>query len=76
MTTEAQRQGEQRKDRGERTFALGQSQAAALGCPFNWELVYAPEAKHSTSEMIHSQCMLKAMELSNSPRARQKSRSR
>jgi hypothetical protein len=61
-TTEAERQGAQRKDRGERTFALGQSQAAALGCPFGWELVYAPEGGHSASQMIHSQCVLKAME--------------
>jgi hypothetical protein len=63
MTAEAERQGSQRKDRGERTFALGQSQAAALGCPFGWELVYAPEAEHSNAQMINSQCVLKAMEL-------------
>lgn len=62
MTPEAQRQGEQRKDRGERTFALGQDQASALGCTFGWELVYAPQAEHSTSQMIHSLAVLKAME--------------
>jgi hypothetical protein len=62
MTPEAQRQGEQRKDRGERIFALGQSQAAALGCPFGWELVYAPQSKHSDLQMIHSLSVLKAME--------------
>ncbi|WP_046861565.1 alpha/beta hydrolase [Microvirga massiliensis] len=67
MTTEAQRQGEQRKDRGVRTFALGQSQAAALGCSFGWELVYAPEVEHSTSQMIHSPCVLRAMELFDAP---------
>jgi hypothetical protein len=62
MTTEAERQGEQRKDRGERTFELGQSQAAALGCPFGWGLVYAPHSEHSDSQMIHSLSVLKAME--------------
>jgi hypothetical protein len=74
MTPEAQRQGQQRRERGERTFALGQHQAAALGCPFGWELVYAPESEHSASQMIHSQCALKAMELSNFPNVKQKPR--
>jgi hypothetical protein len=72
MTTEAQRQGAQRKDRGERTFALGQSQAAALGCPFGWELVYAPKGEHSASQMIQSQCVHDAMRLFGSPRVRRK----
>jgi hypothetical protein len=66
MTVEAKRQGEQRKDRGERTFELGQSQSAALGCSFGWELVYAPEVEHSDNQMIHSPCIAKAMELLNS----------
>ncbi|MGO4388538.1 hypothetical protein AB4Y85_13470 [Microvirga sp. 2YAF29] len=62
MMPEAQRQGEQRKDRGERTFELGQSQAVALGCPFGWELVYAPKTKHSDFQMIHSLSVLKAID--------------
>jgi pimeloyl-ACP methyl ester carboxylesterase len=67
VTHEAQRQGEERKDRGERTFALGQDQAASLGCSFGWELVYAPQAEHSTTQMIHSLSVLKAMDLFSSP---------
>jgi len=62
MTPEAERQGGQRKDRGERTFALGESQAATLGAQFGWQLVYAPHSEHSASHMIHSLCILKAME--------------
>jgi hypothetical protein len=71
---EAQRQGVQRKHRGERTFALGQQQAAALGCPFGWQLVYAPQGEHSTSQMIDSQWVLEALELFNAPRTRNKPR--
>jgi hypothetical protein len=62
MTVEAQRQGAQRKDRGERTFALGQRQASRLACRLGWELVYAPETGHSTSEMIHSMSVIRALE--------------
>jgi hypothetical protein len=70
MKPESQRQGMQRKHRGERTFALGQRQATALGCPFGWQLVYAPEGEHSTSQMIQSQCILEAMEPSNEPKVK------
>lgn len=60
---EAQRQGVQRKHRGEKTFALGQQQAGALGCSFGWQLVYAPHGEHSTWQMIHSHGVLQALEL-------------
>ncbi|MGO4386931.1 alpha/beta hydrolase [Microvirga sp. 2YAF29] len=70
MKPESRRQGVQRKHRGERTFALGQRQAAALGCPFGWQLVYAPEGEHSTWQMIQSQCVLDALELFRSSEVR------
>ncbi|MXQ12276.1 hypothetical protein GR328_12540 [Microvirga makkahensis] len=60
-TIEARRQGMHRKDRGERTFVLGQSHAAALGCPFGWRLVYAPKGVHSASQMIRAPRALDAM---------------
>jgi hypothetical protein len=65
MKPESRRQGAQRRHRGERTFALGQRQAAALDCPFGWQLVYAPEGEHSTWQMIQSQGVLDALGLLN-----------
>jgi hypothetical protein len=76
MTPEAERQGKQRRDRGERTFALGESQAAALGCSFGWQLVYAPQSEHSASQMILSPCVLKAMERLGPYREKRKLRKR
>ena len=73
MKPESRRQGAQRKHRGERTFALGQRQAAALGCPFGWQLVYAPEGEHSTWQMIQSKWVLEAMDLFDMPKVRRKS---
>jgi hypothetical protein len=74
MKPESRRQGVQRKHRGERTFALGQLQATTLRCPFGWQLVYAPEGEHSTSQMIQSQGVLEAMDLLNAPSPRRKPR--
>jgi hypothetical protein len=72
MKPESQRQGVQRKHRGERTFALGQVQAETLGCPFGWQLVYAPEGEHSTWQMIQSQWVLEAMKLFAAPSTKRK----
>jgi hypothetical protein len=74
MKPESRRQGLQRKQRGERTFALGQRQAAALSCPFGWQLVYAPEGEHSTWQMIQSQGVLDALELFSRSSVRSRSR--
>lgn len=70
MKPESQRQGAQRRHRGERTFMLGRRQAAALGCAFGWQLVYAPDGEHSTTQMIRSRRVLEAMNFSDAPEDR------
>jgi hypothetical protein len=70
MKPEAQRQGAQRRHRGERTFILGRRQATALSCAFSWQLVYAPEGEHNTAQMMRSRRVLKAMNFSDMPEDR------
>lgn len=46
------RQGENRLDRGLKTFAQARATAADNGWPFGWRLVVAPGVDHSAEEML------------------------
>lgn len=52
MTDEAQRQGENRLDRGLKTFAYAQQVALDNNIDFNWSLVIAQGIAHSSSGML------------------------
>lgn len=54
QTPEAERQGRNRLDRGERTFDAGRRMAAAHGWPFNWQLVHADNVGHSARDMLNA----------------------
>jgi len=58
---EAERQGVNRLDRGERTFALARQVAEENGWPFNWRLVHAEDVGHSGRGMLQSDYMIEAL---------------
>lgn len=60
----AQRQGENRLDRGLNVFTAAQQLAQAQGWPFNWRLVTAEGIAHEGGRMMRSPEMLEAMGLS------------
>lgn len=58
---EAERQGVNRLDRGERTFAVARQVARENGWPFNWRLVIADDVGHSGRGMLQSDHMMEAL---------------
>lgn len=50
----AMRQGANRRERGERTFALGRQVARENGWTFNWRLTIAPGVAHTNGGMLRS----------------------
>ncbi|MCZ0960679.1 alpha/beta hydrolase [Paracoccus benzoatiresistens] len=58
---QAERQGENRLDRGERTFELARQVAEQNGWDFNWRLVYAEDVGHSGRGMLQSDYMIEAL---------------
>lgn len=58
---QANRQGENRLDRGERTFKLAKEVAEKNGWPFNWRLVYAEDVGHSGRGMLQSDSLIEAL---------------
>lgn len=56
-------QGENRRERGENTFEEAEDNAAALGVPFNWTFVYAPNCGHSHGCMIRNSASTEAFGL-------------
>lgn len=61
MTEQAIRQGENRLDRGKRTFEAAQREAAEHGWPFNWKLVLADKVGHSGRGMLTAKEMIEAL---------------
>ncbi|WP_324754972.1 alpha/beta hydrolase [Roseovarius sp. Pro17] len=61
MNQQAVRQGDNRVDRGQRTFEAAKRAAAQHGWPFNWELVYADDVGHSGRGMLTANEMIEAM---------------
>ena len=61
MTEQAVKQGDNRLDRGQRTFEAAKNAAASHGWPFNWKLVYADEVGHSGRGMLTADEMIEAM---------------
>lgn len=59
----AQRQGENRLDRGRNVFSQAQQMAARNGWTFNWQLVEAEEIGHQGGQMMRSPEMLNALGL-------------
>lgn len=58
---QADRQGMNRRDRGERTFATARQIAEENGWAFNWRLVYAEDIGHSGRGMLQSDYMMDAL---------------
>jgi pimeloyl-ACP methyl ester carboxylesterase len=50
----AQRQGDNRYDRGKKVFATGRAVANRNGWPFNWSLIEVPGVGHSSRDMLNS----------------------
>lgn len=61
MTEAAQRQGENRLERGRRVFEEAQRVAEANGWPFNWRLVYVDDAGHSSRAMLSADEIFEAL---------------
>ena len=61
MTEQAVRQGDNRRDRGQRTFEAAKQAAAQRGWAFNWDLVYADDVGHSGRGMLTAEEMIKAL---------------
>jgi pimeloyl-ACP methyl ester carboxylesterase len=58
---QADRQGVNRLDRGERTFEMARRVAEENGWPFNWRLVYAEDVGHSGRGMLQSDNLIDAL---------------
>lgn len=58
---QANRQGVNRLDRGERTFEMARRVAEENGWPFNWRLVYAEDVGHSGRGMLQSDDLIEAL---------------
>lgn len=61
MGPAAMRQGENRLDRGRKTFAKGEAEAKARGWPFGWRLVEAEGIAHEGGQMMRAPEMAEAM---------------
>ncbi|AUH62740.1 alpha/beta hydrolase [Paracoccus zhejiangensis] len=57
----ALRQGQNRLDRGERTFEAARMAAESKGWPFNWSLVHADDVGHSARGMLGAEEMVEAL---------------
>lgn len=58
---EAERQGVNRLDRGQRTFEMARKVAEENGWAFNWRLVHAEDVGHSGRGMLQSDYMIEAL---------------
>lgn len=63
MTAAAQRQGENRLERGQYVFGLARRFAEEKGWAFNWQLVHAEGVGHSARGMLGAAAMLEAIGL-------------
>ncbi len=61
MTEEAQRQGENRLDRGHHVFEDAKRVAEANGWPFNWRLVHVDDVGHSSRAMLGADEIFEAL---------------
>lgn len=61
MTEEAQRQGQNRLDRGRNVFEKARLIAEENGWTFNWELIYADDVGHSARGMLTADEMFDAL---------------
>jgi pimeloyl-ACP methyl ester carboxylesterase len=61
MTAEAQRQGENRLDRGRKVFEEAHRVAEDNGWPFGWQLVHADDVGHSARGMLAAPEMIQAL---------------
>lgn len=61
MTKQAQEQGDNRLDRGRKTFAEAKKIAEDHGWPFNWKLVMADGIAHSGRGMLQSDAAFQAL---------------
>lgn len=61
MTPEAQRQGANRLDRGEKTFQLAEQLAEQHGWAFNWRLFVVPGVDHDAAKMFGSEVAYDAL---------------
>lgn len=61
MTEEAQRQGENRLERGQYVFEQARRAAETNGWPFNWRLVYAEDVGHTARGMLEADEMFAAL---------------
>ncbi|MDO5528761.1 MAG: hypothetical protein Q4F71_05095, partial [Paracoccus sp. (in: a-proteobacteria)] len=58
---QADRQGANRLDRGQRTFEMAREVAEQNGWAFNWRLIHAQEVGHSGRGMLQSDDLLDAL---------------
>lgn len=58
---QADRQGENRLERGERTFEMARQVAADHGWDFNWRLIHADDVGHSGRGMLQSDDLIDAL---------------
>ncbi|MFS4438918.1 alpha/beta hydrolase [Paracoccaceae bacterium GXU_MW_L88] len=61
MTRQAVRQGDNRLDRGRKTFELARAEAERRGVPFGWELVEAEGVGHTARGMLEHRDILEAL---------------